>query len=274
MDNLKGFMQDEALLELSKAEQIFAADGESLLLNDEGDCCFLYIKRGSCTAVYREKEYEFIQSMTYIWENKKEVMVLSGRKEDFAAVHFVIKNGVLLRNFAGSEDSTVLCSRTSPKDTRLLACLLDYISKKQSYPSYMEELIRNKILWICVLLLSKSRETEEGYKKVNELAEKMKQYIEENYQKNMSLDSIGRHFCITVDYVSHVFKDYYGISPIKYLINVRIRTAKWLLMNTMDSVNEISYKVGYENQAYFSTLFRKEVGVSPVNFRLEFRRIV
>ena len=97
-------------------------------------------------------------------------------------------------------------------------------------------------------------------------------YIDQNYTEDISLGSIAAEFFISTDHLSHIFKSRFGVSPINYLINRRIIKAQTLLANTSESVNTISGIVGYDNVSYFSTLFRKVVGMTPANFRLESRR--
>lgn len=274
MDHLNGIIQDEVFLELNRIERIFSIDGEYPLCSNNKNCCFFLLKKGQCQTTYCQNIYHFRDKAIYVWGDLKEKIYLKEFSGEFEAIYLEIKNKTVLKQYLNYEEITIMNYDILPEDAILISHLLDFIFKGHIISSYMDELIQSKILWILVLLISKNREIHDNSKKINDLAEKIKQYIDENYQENISLDVLGKHFCITVDYVSHIFKDYYGISPIKYLINVRIRAAKWLLMNTMDSVNEISYKVGYENQAYFSTLFRKVVGMSPASFRLEVKRIV
>lgn len=63
------------------------------------------------------------------------------------------------------------------------------------------------------------------------------------------------------------FKEYTGQSPLQYILNIRLDTAKRMLESTDCSISEISTNVGYENPLYFSRLFHKHVGVSPKEYR-------
>ena len=57
------------------------------------------------------------------------------------------------------------------------------------------------------------------------------------------------------------------MSIMDYIIKVRIDTAKKMLQNHNSRVSEVSYKVGYENIAYFSSLFKNMVGITPKEYR-------
>ncbi|MGO4546419.1 helix-turn-helix domain-containing protein [Paenibacillus sp. 2TAB23] len=69
------------------------------------------------------------------------------------------------------------------------------------------------------------------------------------------------------DYIARCLKKYTGMSPLQYMHDLQIRTAKALLENTDLSVSEISLRVGIENANYFIRLFRKHTGMTPGQYR-------
>lgn len=101
------------------------------------------------------------------------------------------------------------------------------------------------------------------------LAQKIKEYIDSNYSKDLSLASLSNILYLSPYYISHIFKNEIGNSPINYLIEKRIVEAKILLTNTDKSLSEIAGYIGYDNLSYFSTMFKKIVGMSPKQYRLE-----
>ena len=68
-------------------------------------------------------------------------------------------------------------------------------------------------------------------------------------------------------YIVHAFKKYKGVSPINYLINIRISEAKHLLQTTNYSVSKIAQSIGFSSQSYFSQVFRKELEMTPLQYR-------
>ena len=68
------------------------------------------------------------------------------------------------------------------------------------------------------------------------------------------------------------FKDFTGVTPMHYILALRIANAQSLLENTDYTVAEISRLVGYEDQLYFSRLFKKQNGLSPSQFRRQVQR--
>ncbi len=102
----------------------------------------------------------------------------------------------------------------------------------------------------------------------NDLLEKVKQYVEENYDNTeLCAQSIADKFKLSAKYLSYAFKEYTGMSLLVYLQKKRIDTACELLENTSMTVGEITYKIGIENENYFYTLFKKNVGMTPKQYR-------
>lgn len=99
------------------------------------------------------------------------------------------------------------------------------------------------------------------------LVEKAKSYINENFQKDLSLDEISREYDISPYYFSKIFKDETGENFIEYLTGVRMEKAKQLLLNKELSMKEICSMVGYADPNYFSRSFKKNVGVTPTEYR-------
>lgn len=92
-------------------------------------------------------------------------------------------------------------------------------------------------------------------------------YINENYMKPVSLAKISENTYLSPIYVSRVFKEATGESPISYLIRVRLSRACELLDAQNISIREIARHVGYDDAYYFSKLFKKYYEVSPMTYR-------
>jgi two-component system, response regulator YesN len=93
------------------------------------------------------------------------------------------------------------------------------------------------------------------------------EYMEQHYSEDLSLGKVADHIYLSHSYFSDLFKQEMGISFIECLINIRIEHAKTLLKDLNLKMYEISSLVGYEDSNYFSRIFKKTVGISPVEFR-------
>lgn len=105
----------------------------------------------------------------------------------------------------------------------------------------------------------------EGYKE--ELVERVKLYIEENYEKNITLSSLSSTLKKNPQYIQRVFKLLMGVTPLNYMHTVRITRAKEMLQNNMCSITNIALEVGYNSSAHFSSKFRFYENITPKEFR-------
>lgn len=93
-------------------------------------------------------------------------------------------------------------------------------------------------------------------------------YLNENYEHKISLDQIARNMYLSPVYVSKIFKEETGESPINYLIKIRLEKAKELLVTLEDvSIKSVANQVGYEDVYHFSKLFKKYYGISPLHYK-------
>ena len=98
----------------------------------------------------------------------------------------------------------------------------------------------------------------------------MRHFIDINFADDISLDDMTQFAGVTRFHGSHLFKDTFGMSPVKYLVRRRIGQAQTLLIATNMSVREIAWKVGYPNSDYFCSLFKKKVGHTPREYRKQY----
>ena len=103
--------------------------------------------------------------------------------------------------------------------------------------------------------------------RANSLMKEACDYIQSNYQKDISLDEISRVLDLSPYYFSKLFKETVGQSFVEYLTSLRIQEAKKLLNDNRLGMKEICQKVGYRDPNYFSRIFKKCVGITPTEYR-------
>lgn len=103
--------------------------------------------------------------------------------------------------------------------------------------------------------------------KGNEIIKKAIRYISQNFSRNLTLDEVADHVHLNPAYFSTLFKQSTGSSFKEYLNMVRIEESKRLLSNTDSSIIDISLATGFEDQSYFSKVFKKYTGLTPKQYR-------
>lgn len=95
----------------------------------------------------------------------------------------------------------------------------------------------------------------------------IKEYICENLEKDLSRNELAERVFLNPEYLSKLFKKKTGVSLSTYITNEKINVSKGLLIKSDMSVSIIASKVGYSNFSHFSQVFKKQTGLTPVEFR-------
>jgi YesN/AraC family two-component response regulator len=93
------------------------------------------------------------------------------------------------------------------------------------------------------------------------------EYVKANYNQKITLDDIARHVYLSRSYLSSIFKEETGQSLFSYINSVRVEKSKMFLLDNSVSLVDISELCGFEDQSYFTKVFKKATGVSPKKYR-------
>ena len=99
------------------------------------------------------------------------------------------------------------------------------------------------------------------------IAENIRDYIEENLSEDITAAIICKRFFISRNYLYKAFKENFGCTPVEYITDCRLEKAKKLLTETKDPVYTICERVGIHNYTYFCNLFKKKLGITPIEYR-------
>ena len=141
------------------------------------------------------------------------------------------------------------------------------LTESSSQIQYYQQITKSLLIAIIVLTLRMLSIGGNGQDEISVNCQKIKDYLDKNYTEPITLESLSEMVYVSKCYLSHMFKEQTGISPIKYLTQRRIESACSLLKETDMSVKEVSRTVGYENPLYFSQVFKNVMNVSPLDYR-------
>ena len=100
------------------------------------------------------------------------------------------------------------------------------------------------------------------------IADKIDEYVLNNFtRQDFSVDEIAEEVNLSLGYIRQIFRSEKGVTLNDYIISCRIDKAKELLINTDNTAKDISEAVGYYDNRYFYTLFKKKVGMTTEEFR-------
>ena len=105
------------------------------------------------------------------------------------------------------------------------------------------------------------------HKKTSSIIIQIIEYIHKNFKKEFSIDDLCRLFFISKNSLCSQFRAWTHCSVMQYRQFIRISKAKELLASTQKGLDEIAEECGFSSTNYFSLIFKKEVGISPSNYR-------
>lgn len=138
---------------------------------------------------------------------------------------------------------------------RILAEELDRLSHTES--TLLQKTA--KFFELLMLLQQKTKSTN--------LADKIAGFVCEENLSEISLQKICGEFHLSKNHVINIFKKEFGITPVQYINNLKLKRAKYLLEVTSDTLESISLKSGFNDYSHFYKLFYRENGLSPSMWR-------
>ena len=94
-----------------------------------------------------------------------------------------------------------------------------------------------------------------------------KAFIQQNYNRDITINDIADACNVCTSYLHKTFKNALGVTPGIFLLNHRISVAQSLLVNSNMPLTEIAISCGFNSQSYFSDCFKKNIGITPKDFR-------
>ncbi len=147
---------------------------------------------------------------------------------------------------------------------------LDSINKEYyGNDFYCSAMIKNYLNQLFVTLFRKRPQCFPIQEKpVNEMVYKIRDYIEQHYQQDLTMRELSARFFISEAYLIHSFRDAIGYTPKKYHLLKRISEARNLLYNTNLSVKEIGQQTGFHDTNNFIRMFKQVTEMTPGQYRM------
>lgn len=142
------------------------------------------------------------------------------------------------------------------------------IRTAQRQETYFQQLLAGIVNHLLGLMFMTDRNNrmqpdEEGRRIVN----RARAFMQASVETDLRMPEVAEHVGVNYTSFRNLFKQYTGLSPAQYFINLKIHRAKEMLRSTSASIKEISIILQFENPEYFATQFKKKTGISPTEFR-------
>lgn len=219
------------------------------------DMELVFYQKGNGTIKIDDKVYEFHDNCISVINPKTihderhnapfEIIFMS-----FSFGHFHIPNGVY-----------------QPKNFAVLEKIAQQIFKEKNSPQYaFNPLISAKIDELMILFIRELNSYD-----FNERINDCMLYLNENFSKDIDIKQLAERYDIGYETFRHKFKKLYGMSPKNFVISKRLSKASSMLIESNLSCTEIAYECGFADSALLSKLFKQHFGVSPQQFKKNYK---
>lgn len=108
---------------------------------------------------------------------------------------------------------------------------------------------------------------EDTYEPNRALVQKVKEKLNQNYNKPFDLRFVSIEFGVSISHLTRLFKEYTGLTPNEYIIQIRINKAMLLLSTSNENILEIAYGVGFKSLSNFYKCFKDNTNCTPKEYR-------
>lgn len=242
----------------------------------EEACFALNCRKVNSTGTYIEYEKAAFIRNEYYYPIDKERSIISYLKAgDYNNAIKVIEH-IINENFSMDITFQQLHYIFSELLSTILKVIYDHEGKIQdifNVENFGEQLFEletaeDTISWfrsICSRLCNYVLEQQESGNK--ELIQKISQYVQDNYNRDITLETVADHFNISYSYLSRYYKQQLGVNFLDSLYELRMKKASEMLQDPSIKINLVAETVGYNNVNHFIKMFKKYAGVTPGKFR-------
>ncbi len=220
--------------------------------------CIEYIENGSGTAIIGNQKFFPSQGDSYFLQQNFDQHYFSHTNDPWKK-YFINISGPLVYSFTESYglQGNFYYPNLNIKDELLKIISIAKVKDRDC----TSEII--SILSEIFFKMHISLKTDEK----NAFAIEMKKFINTRIESDFKIKDLCEHMHKSESQVTKIFKNAFGLTPYKYLLNEKINLSKELLKHTGLSVKEISDRLKFTDEYYFSNIFKKKVGLSPSVYR-------
>lgn len=203
-------------------------------------------------------------------EEKDVIIIFSGKPAQLTVtsvpyIHYWI-------NFKGIDIQNLLSYTNITRETPVLKVNKDLtgffesLYKEQGPEPYRQAQILSRLYSLFAVLMKNSANNKKiDYKKY--YISKFITYIEENYSNNILVSDIAHYVGFSTSQLYRVVSEEFGVSPVKFLTDYRIKKAKSLLKQPDIKINVVAKQCGFSDSLYFSKTFSRYTGMTPTEYR-------
>ncbi|MBQ2841050.1 MAG: AraC family transcriptional regulator [Oscillospiraceae bacterium] len=239
---------------------------------------FVYTKRGSGEVIIADEVFPVSENdVIIVKRNEPHTFATYGDKLETYEVKFIILDDKA--DFL-KDAPRYFCHDT---DGSIKRALKQIESESETFDEFSREVISTEMYKIFLLIqreMSRKREIadiarnhHDDEEVSDELLDKVRAYIDENIDKNITVKDVSDFVCVEYKYFSHHFALRYGMRLKQYIRRKRIELAKELIANTDMNMTAVAERCGFGTIHYMTRVFKNEENLSPTEFRRRFKNV-
>ncbi|MEC1178442.1 AraC family transcriptional regulator [Metasolibacillus meyeri] len=159
-----------------------------------------------------------------------------------------------------------LLTGQSPRLIELIMRLWHVYNQRGGISMFQTEMLFRDVLNEALLCVANRQNSCESHT----LFERVSSYIHEYYYHSLTISLLAEQYNVNRNRLSYVFRKHAGMGPAEYLLKYRINMAQEMLFTSDAPVQQIAQTVGITDPFYFSRVFKKQLGISPTEYREKF----
>ncbi len=247
---------------------VHLADSDHINIREKGrsDYLLMYITKGKLYAKVNGKEYTVNQNEAFLY-HPNEPQEYRFYKKDSTINYWVHFNGVEMDKIIASLGLNDMHHLKLNNDTFDIEQLFSRLCREFNSKEEFYKQICSGLIIVILSSISRGVLNRKTNNNTNNFVEHILGEFHSEPAKSFVIEDLAEEHSVTVNYLIKAFKKATGVTPAQYIIGIRIKKAKELLLYSDYSLVTISELLGYQNPSYFSRLFKKHVGISPTKFR-------
>lgn len=249
-------------------EIIYVEDGKThVSINDkniygnQGD--LIFIEKGAVHYIQNIDTDNVLKFRTLVFN----INMLFLSEENYCQKHFIaplMNCNIMFSNIISPNDKNYKKILSA-----YLSLIEAYKKKEEFYEIHIISLMYN--LFYEMLVGDHVLQREQTSRKNQRVIKRCLAYVDQNYQNHITVKEVSTMVNFSESYFMHAFSEYTGKSLITYINEVRLDKAKNMLSSTDKSISDISFDCGFQSTSYFIKLFKKQNGLTPVQYRKKFQ---
>lgn len=232
---------------------------------------FIYIKNGNFTAEFIDKTVEVGAGSVLLYHPHEPQKYYYRNKGNCETIWFHF-SGFALREIMEElriwQDRVFHISKTDEIEFLLSKLLPEHRLKFRGYKISQNALLQQILCQLC----RGAADIKQTYGDTRQKIEQVLVIMENDIKGSLTVADYAAEIHLSADRFSHLFTETMGVSPHRYMLDLKINKAKQLFRQTDLNVREVAEFVGISDPLYFSRLFKKQAGVTPTDYRNENNR--